>query len=262
MTAPVIKNAAMEALAAGGLALGVGLRLARTVEIAKMMKTAGYDWLFVDMEHNSMSVDIAAQICVAAQDAGITPIVRVPGFQHFHATRVLDAGAQGIVVPHVDDAETAAKMVENTKYPPLGKRSVTGALPQLDFQPISVADTTAAVNAATMLVIMLETPQAIENADAIAAIDGVDALLIGTNDLTMEMGIPGQVGDPSVEEAYRTAAAACEKHGKVLGLGGVYDPTLMKTYIAIGARLILAGSDSSFMMKAAKDQAAAVRGLA
>ena len=79
------------------ISLGVGIRQARSVDIGKIMKTCGYDWLFIDMEHNSMDVDVATQISVAAQDAGITPIVRVPDFAHHHATRVLDCGAQGIV---------------------------------------------------------------------------------------------------------------------------------------------------------------------
>ena len=99
-----VVNAAKAKLQAGELALGVGLRQARTVDTAKVMKTCGFDWLFIDMEHSAMSVDNVAQMSVAAQDAGVTPIVRVPGFQHFHATRVLDGGAQGIVVPHVDNA--------------------------------------------------------------------------------------------------------------------------------------------------------------
>src|SRR5918995_5617014 len=124
-----VRNHAKECLAAGELALGVGLRQGRTVDIAKIMKTAGYDFLFIDGEHNAMSVDMAGQISTAAQDAGITPIVRVPGFQHHHASRALDAGAQGIVVPPVDTAGVAARMVANCRYPPLGHRSVTGALP-------------------------------------------------------------------------------------------------------------------------------------
>jgi 2-keto-3-deoxy-L-rhamnonate aldolase RhmA len=112
-----VRNHAKERLEAGELALGVGLRQARTVDIARIMKTAGYDFLFIDMEHNSMSIDLAAQISVAAQDAGITPVVRVPDFQHFHATRALDAGAQGIVVPHVDTPEVAARMVQPLQVP-------------------------------------------------------------------------------------------------------------------------------------------------
>ena len=115
-----IKNIAKEKLQAGELAIGVGLRQARTVDIAKAMKTAGFDWLFIDMEHNSMDLDTATQISVTAQDVGITPLLRVPGFQHFHASRALDGGAQGIVVPHVDTKETAIQMVRQCKYPPIG----------------------------------------------------------------------------------------------------------------------------------------------
>lgn len=256
-----LHNRAFERLRAGDLALGVGLRQARTVDIAKAMRTAGFDWLFIDMEHNSMDVDMAVQICVAAQDAGITPIVRVPGFQHFHATRVLDGGAQGIVVPHVDDAETAAKMVENVRYPPLGHRSVTGALPQLGFEPHPIGETAEVVNRETLLVVMLETPTAIANAEAIAAVPGVDALLIGTSDLTMEMGIPGQAEHPDVVKAYETMLAACRKHGKHPGMGGIYDPAVMKRYVAMGVRMVLAGNDMAFLMSGARSQSAAVRAL-
>ncbi|MBE10257.1 MAG: aldolase [Rickettsiales bacterium] len=256
-----IINAAKQKLEAGELAIGVGLRMTRVVEIGKMMKTAGYDWLFIDMEHNSMSIDDAAQISVAAQSAGITPIVRVPGFQHFHASRALDTGAQGIVIPHVDDIQTAKKMVENVKYPPVGKRSITGSLPQLDFVPTPVDEATKAINDATLLIVMLETEEAVENAEAMAALDGIDALLFGTSDLTIEMGIPGQMGHPRVVKHYETAAAACKKHGKFLGMGGIYDPAVMKDYVAMGAQLILAGNDFPFLMKAAKEQAEIVRGM-
>jgi len=256
-----LKNHALDRLRAGELSLGVGLRQARTVDIGKIMKTAGFDWLFIDMEHNAMDVDMAVQISVAAQDAGITPIVRVPGFQHFHATRVLDGGAQGIVVPHVDDAATAAEMVSHVRYPPLGHRSVTGALPQLDFASHPMAETAEAVNRETLLVLMLETPTAIANADAIAAVPGVDALLIGTSDLTMEMGIPGQFDHPDVVAAYETMIAACRKHGKFPGMGGVYDPANMQRYIAMGARFILSGNDLAFLMAGARDRASSVRAM-
>ena len=256
-----VDNIAKQRLEKGELSLGVGLRQARTSDIGKAMKTAGFDWLFIDMEHNTMDIDTATQIAVAAQDAGITPIVRVPGFEHHHATRALDGGAQGIVVPHVDDAETAAQMVSNCRYPPIGKRSITGALPQLDFQPHPIGEMAEAVNAATLLIVMLETPTAIENADAIAAVPGIDALLIGTNDLCLEMGIPGQFDHADVKAAYETMIAACRKHGKHPGMGGVYNPELMQVYIGLGARLILSGSDLSFMMSGAKAQAGAVRAM-
>lgn len=254
-----IHNPARERLEAGELALGIGLRQARTVDIAKAMKSCGFDWLFIDMEHNAMDVDVACQISVAAQDAGVTPIVRVPGFQHFHATRVLDGGAMGIVVPHVDDAETARRMVDNCRYPPIGHRSVTGTLPQIDFQSLPVGEATRLINETTLLVIMLETPQAIDNVEEIAAVPGIDVLLIGTNDLCMEMGIPGQVDDPRIAEIYQRVIAACRANGLYAGLGGVYEPNLMQRYIALGMQFVLVGSDLSLLMAAARERVQRLR---
>jgi 2-keto-3-deoxy-L-rhamnonate aldolase RhmA len=256
-----VRNLAKERLVAGEFAIGIGLRQARTVDIGKIMRTAGYDFLFIDMEHNSMSIDLAGQISVAAQDAGITPIVRVPGFERFHATRALDAGAQGIVVPHVDTAELAALMVANCRYPPQGHRSVTGALPQLAFESHPVAAWTAAIDDATLLILMVESPQAVESIDAIAAVPGFDVLLVGANDLCIEMGIPGQLEHPRLVAAFERIIAACRAHGKHAGLGGVYHPPLMERYLAMGFRLVLAGSDLSLLLAAARERAAAIRAL-
>jgi 2-keto-3-deoxy-L-rhamnonate aldolase RhmA len=213
------------------------------------------------MEHNSMSIDLAAQISIAAQDAGITPVVRVPDFQHFHATRALDAGAQGIVVPHVDNPEVARRMVRHCMYPPIGHRSVTGALPQLDLRPAPLGEATAAINAATLLILMIETPEAIDRVEEIAAVPGFDVLLVGANDLCMEMGIPGQLDHPRLGEAFERTVAASRANGKHAGLGGVYDPPLIQRYLAMGFRLVLAGSDLSFMLGAAKARASAVRAM-
>ena len=256
-----ISNTAKNRLESGELALGIGLRQARTVDIGKIMKTCGYDWLFIDMEHNSMSIDTAAQISVAAQDAGIAPIVRVPGFQHFHASRALDGGAQGVVVPHVDTAEVAAEMVSNCKYPPVGRRSVTGRLPQVDFEAHPQDEVTRSVNNATLVVVMVETPTAVENVEAIAAVPGVDSVLVGTNDLCTEMGIPGAVGDARIQEVMERVVAACRAHGKHPGLGGVYEPPLMERYIRMGMRLVLCGSDLTMMMAAAQERSARMRSI-
>jgi 2-keto-3-deoxy-L-rhamnonate aldolase RhmA len=257
-----IENAARKRLEAGELAIGVGVRQARTVDIGKAMKTAGFDWLFIDMEHGPIDLDAATQIAVAAQDAGITPIVRVPGFEHYLASRALDGGALGIVFPHVDDAATAARLASYCRFPPDGKRSMTGALPQVGFASHPIGETARAVNPATLVVVMLETPQAIDNAAAIAAVPGVDALLIGTNDLCAEMGMPGEFSHDRVLAAYDKVVAACRAHGKHPGMGGVYSPQLIERYVARGMRLILAGNDFSFMMAGARTQAAAVRAMA
>lgn len=248
-------------LAEGKLAIGMGLRLARTVDIATIAKTCGYDWLFIDTEHSSMDLDTAAQIAMASLAVGISPIVRVPGKEHHHASRILDSGAQGIVVPHVDSVEEAERAVAYCKYPPVGHRSVMGALPQFAYRGTPVAEATSVANQETLVIVMLETPQAIANAETIAAVPGLDVILIGTNDLCAEMGIPGEFNDSRVEDAYRKVIAACGKHGKYPGMGGVYEPKLMEKYIGLGMRFILSGGDLSFLMAGARERASFLHGL-
>ena len=254
-----VRNLARERLEKDEVAIGLGLRQARTVDIAKAAKACGYDWLFIDLEHNAMSIDTAVQISVAALDADIAPLVRVPWMQHWIATRTLDGGALGVVMPHVDTAEEARAVVDHLKYPPIGHRSVAGGLPHLNFASQSVSETIEVLNAATLVVVMVETPTAIENAEAIAAVDGVDVLLIGTNDLSTEMGIPGKFDDDRVVKAYETVIAACRNNGKSAGMGGVYIDDLIAKYIGMGMRMILAGSDLSFMMAAARQRSDFVR---
>ena len=248
-------------LAEGRIAIGMGLRLARSVDIATIGKTCGYDWLFIDMEHSSMDLDTAAQISMASLAVGITPIVRVPGKEHHHASRILDAGAQGIVVPHVDTVEEAQRAVAYCKYPPVGHRSAMGVLPQFGYRATPVGEAMSVQNNETMVIVMLETPQAIANAEAIAAVPGIDSLLIGTNDFCAELGIPGQFADARVEDAYRTVVAACRKHNIHPGMGGVYEPKLLEKYIGYGMRFILSGGDLSFLMAGARERANLLKGL-
>jgi 2-keto-3-deoxy-L-rhamnonate aldolase RhmA len=256
-----VRNLARERLERGELSLGVGIRLARTVEVAKAMKTAGFDWLFIDLEHGSLTLDTACQIAVGALDAGLAPIVRVPNGEYSMATRALDNGALGIVIPHVDSAVEAREVVDKLKYPPDGHRSVGGGMPQFDFRAVKIADLTQSLNAATLLVVMLETPRAIGNAKEIAAVPGIDVLLIGTNDLCAEMGIPGDFANERVIDAYDKTVAACRAHGKWAGMGGIYDEQLMPRYIERGVRFVLAGADLSFMLAAASRRTAFLRDL-
>ena len=257
--AAVLKNAARERLDAGELALGVIIRQARTVDIAPILKSCGYDWLFLDLEHNSMDLDTAVQIAVAALGAGIAPVARVPAGQLWMATRFLDGGGLGIVVPHVDTPEEAHKIAQALRYPPQGHRSVAGGLPHFGYAKVGLAETCAAINAATLVVVMLETPTAIANAAAIAAVPGIDSLLIGTSDLAMELGIPGGFADERIVAAYQTVCDACRAHGKFAGIGGIYEEALLRRYIAMGVRLVLAGGDLGFLTSAATERAAAMR---
>jgi 2-keto-3-deoxy-L-rhamnonate aldolase RhmA len=257
----VVTNHAKQRLRNGELAIGFGLSKLRTPEVASFAQASGFHWLFVDMEHSTIDVDTAAQICSTALTTQVTPIVRVPGKQHFHMSRLLDGGAMGVVVPHVDTPEQAREIVSYCKFPPQGHRSMTGMLPQLGFQALPADQAIPLMNDAMLIVVMLESPQAIENADAIAAVEGVDALLIGTNDLCAESGVPGQLAHEKIEQAYATTIDACRKHGKFPGMGGVYSHDLMEKYIGMGMRLILGGADLALMMAAAKARAEFLNGL-
>lgn len=255
-------NPAREALASGGLAVGIGVRGVRGAEIPRAMKTAGFDYLFIDLEHGATSVETASAISIAALDAGIAPIVRVPHMDLKLATRCLDGGAAGIVVPHVDTPEEARQVIEALRFAPLGRRSIGGGYAQFGFAPVPAKDAVEALNAGTLVVAMMETPQAIENVDAIAAVPGIDVLLMGTNDLCLEMGIPGQIDHPKVVAAIDAVVAACRRHGKWPGLGGVYGRALLEPYIGRGMRMILAGNDLAMLIAAATEQAAFVRSCA
>jgi 4-hydroxy-2-oxoheptanedioate aldolase len=254
-----VRNPARERLRKGELSLGIGLRQARTVDIAAAMASCGFDWLFIDLEHGTMPLDTAVQISLAALTAGITPVVRVPSRQYALATRALDGGALGIVMPHVDSAEEARSIVGHLKYPPLGHRSMAGAMALFGFRAVPTGEAAKTMNDESLIVVMLETPQAIAEAEAIAAVEGVDVLLVGTNDLMMEMGFPGQFGHAEVARAYDKVIAACRKHRKWPGMGGVYTEELLAKYVAMGMRVIIAGNDLGMLMAGASQRAKFLR---
>ena len=254
-----IVNPTRQVLAAGGISAGVGIRGVRGIEVAKVMKTAGYDFLFIDLEHGSMSIETACSISVAALDAGITPLVRVPHMDLQLATRCLDGGALGIVVPHVDTADEARAIADALRFAPLGHRSIGGGFPQFGFAAVPVKDAIAALNEATLVVAMIETPRALENVDAIAAVPGIDVLLMGTNDLCLEMGIPGEQDHPRVAAAVDAVVAACSRHGKTPALGGVLRRELLATYLARGIRMVQTGNELALLLTAATQQVQCVR---
>lgn len=257
-----LRNPARARLTNGELALGAGIRIARTVEVADIMKTAGFDWLFIDLEHGAISIDVASQMSIAALNAGIAPLPRVPKGEYSIATRLLDNGAVGIVVPHVETADEAREIVSHLKYPPFGNRSVVGAMPHFGFRSMMMADTIEAVNAGTLLVVMIESPLGVTNAAEIAAVGGIDVVMVGSNDLCAAMGLPGQFESPRYVEALATIAEACAANGKWAGLAGLYSEQLLERYLKLGFRFVLCGNDLSFMQKAATSRADYIRSVA
>jgi 2-keto-3-deoxy-L-rhamnonate aldolase RhmA len=253
-------NSMKQKLAAGELVLCINLRLARSVDIAMVAKAGGYDALYVDMEHSPYSIETTATICAAALGIGITPLVRVPSHDAHWSSRVLDGGAQGVIVPHVNNRGEAEAVVRNCRFPPLGQRSVMGLGPALGYQAAPLGQINSWLNTETALIVMLETAEGIDNASAIAAVPGIDVLLIGSGDLTTDYGIPGQVDHPRLREAYEHVADACRTHGKVLGVGGIrHNVALQGGLIRLGARFVIAGTDVNYVLAGARQDTTALR---
>ena len=256
----IVENKTKLKLQKSELALGFGVHHLRTSATAMLAAASDHDWLFIDMEHGAISPHEATQICLAALPTGITPIVRICADAIDEGTRCLDNGALGVIIPHVDTAARAKDHARAFRYPPVGTRSWGGPPAAFGFQPPGNAEAQAALNNTVLVVAMIESPEAVANAAAIAAVEGIDALLIGTSDLTAEMGISGQTDHARVVEAYASVGAACKANGKALGMGGIYDKVVASRYIKGGARLVLSGSDHNYILAGAKARSEILRG--
>jgi 2-keto-3-deoxy-L-rhamnonate aldolase RhmA len=246
------RNLAKAKMASGGLAVGMIVRLMRGVEIAAIAKTAGFDCLYIDLEHCTFSLETVSQICITAAALGVTPMVRVAGKDKADIGRTLETGAQGIIVPHVESRAEAEMIVEAALFPPIGDRSLLATNPHTLFGGGPAEEVMRKMNQATLVVGMIESVTAVDRADDIASVEGLDMVLVGTNDLCNSLRVPGQLDHPSVREAYRHVAACCQAKGKYLGIGGLSSrPEFAKQLIAMGARYVSAGSDTGFLTNGA-----------
>jgi 4-hydroxy-2-oxoheptanedioate aldolase len=256
----LLRNHVKDKLARGEVVASMTVRLVRGIEIARIAKTAGFDSLYVDLEHSSFSLETTGQICVAAMEVGITPLVRVPSVAE--VSRVLDAGALGVIAPHVQLADEARRYVAAAKFPPLGERSAAGPLPHLHYRSFPAAAADAALNEATILIVQFEREQALREADAIAAVEGVDLVMIGSNDLLADWGLAGQYEHPRLRDAYAKTIAACHKHGKHVGVGGLASrPQLAAEFVRMGARYVSTGTDLGFLLAACTAKAKEVHDI-
>lgn len=256
------ENRTKQKLTAGELVLFMGVNQMRTPNIAMIAASCGFDGVYIDLEHNPTSLETAAAICVAALGLGITPIARVSSRDPHDATRILDCGAQGVMVPHVSTVAEAEAVVESCRFPPSGHRSASGSGPALGYAARSQGEINAYLNEQTLLIAMLETPEAIANADAIAAVDGIDILHIGSTDLSTEMGIPGQYQHPRMREAFEATAAAARAHGKWMGVGGVREDLEFQAWLVqLGMRYLTGGSDVGYILSAGRADVRRIREL-
>jgi 2-keto-3-deoxy-L-rhamnonate aldolase RhmA len=255
-------NIVKRKLANKELVLCFGVNQLRTPNIAMMAAACGFDALYIDLEHNPTSLETASGICVAALGLGITPIARITSHDPHDATRILDCGAQGVMVPHIQSAAEARAVVEACRFAPMGHRSAAGSLPSFGYAKMSQAEVCRRVNEETLLIGMIETPEAVANADAIAAVEGIDTLHVGASDLSTEMGIPGNYRHERMVAAFETVAAAAMHHGKSMGVGGVREDLEFQSFLLkLGVRYLTSGSDTQYILSGGRADVKKIRGL-
>ena len=242
--------------------IALGIRSARTTDAVRWAKAAGYDTIWVDMEHSSLPVDTVSQLCSCAVDLGLMPWVRVPERDYGTVNRVLDGGALGVIVPRVETVEQARDAVIATRFPPLGQRSQLATLPYVNFEKLPARELNRRVNEATVLKVLIESRAGVEAADAIAALEGVDVLALGCNDLSADMGHTGESAHPEVVAACREVIAAAQRHGKVAIVGGMPEGEALDQLRREGAApFIFAGIDTDVYLAALRERVEQARNL-
>jgi 2-keto-3-deoxy-L-rhamnonate aldolase RhmA len=250
----------LDKLRRGELVTAMMIRSARTPDVVRVAHSTGHQSIIVDLEHSTMSLDAAALMTSAAHDLGLFPFVRVPERDYGAIGRCLDGGASGIVAARIETAAQAAEVARACRFAPRGQRSQIAMVPQLGFAPTSAGILNPLLDRSAVVQVLIETPLGVSNAQAIAGIDGVDMLAIGANDLSAELGIPGDFRNERLRECVAKVAAACAESGKLCVLGGISDLGLVREYLVMGvAPLIISGSDIEMLASAAKYRSDALK---
>ncbi len=218
---------------------------------------AGYDWLIADLEHGAPTEADLLAVLLAAEVSGAAAFVRPQSGERLRIGRALDLGAAGIMVPRLDTAAQAAEAVTFLRYPPDGVRGVALRTRGARLGTVGHADV-GGLNVGIVGIVQIESPGAVREADAIAAIDGVDVLFVGPADLSHSLGIPGQFGNPAYTGALDAVVAACRRHGKAAGIL-LYDHGAFGAHLELGFRFLGVGSEGSFVAEGAAAALGAAR---
>ena len=246
------KNATKALLKAGKPAFGTWITLCPHPRIVKILAAAGFDFVIIEMEHTDFTLETVGALAMLAREAGLTPIVRPPGTLKPHdLTRPLDAGGQGLLLPTVETAEQAHDLVRATKYHPLGQRPMNLRGPHTDYHAAAPAEIIAHVNAETLTVAMVETRKAIDNLDAIVAVEGIDCIMVGPDDLSQDLGIPGEMQHPTLMAAFEEIFGVCRARKMPFGLS-CHSPELAEKWFAKGATWLPYQNDAAMVSNAAR----------
>ena len=240
-------NRIKRALKEGRSVVGTMVVEIRQPAIMQLLANAGFDFAIIDNEHGAFNIETIADLSRTAVQVGVTPLVRIPDLTYPHFAQTLDAGAQGIMLPRVTDAEQVREAVRFMKYPPLGVRGNAQSRGYSNFKSGPTEEVLAAVNEETMLIVQIETREAAGNLEEIITVPGVDVALIGPNDLSIAHNVPGQINGPEVRSIIESTIAICQKH-KVIPAIHMNEVDLAVYWAKQGMRLISSGSEVGLLM--------------
>ena len=238
----MIRNSVKHKLREGGISIGTMMFEFNTTGIARIAANAGAEFAVFDMEHSGWNIETIRMLIATTPKSELVPIVRIPATEYHFVANVLDMGAMGIMVPMCESADQARLLVSSAKYPPDGRRGAAFSIAHDDYRSGSIPDIVQSANDETLLIAQIETARGLDNVEEIAAVPGIDALWIGLYDLTLSLGIPGQMNHPDVSAATDRVLAACQAHNK--------SPAVLvtsiiegQTQLQRGFRLIAYGGD-------------------
>ena len=218
-------------------------------QVAEIISDSGFDWVLIDMEHSSISLE-NVQNALQIMGDKILKIVRVPGNDEIWIKRILDTGCDGILVPMVNNAAEAFKVVQSSKYPLEGRRSV--GLSRAHKYGAGFNDYVENANSDLVIMIQIEHKEGVKNIDEILKVKGIDSIFIGPYDLSASMGLTGQLSHPDVKSAINLIKEKCGKAGLPYGIFGMSAEPLLSD-LKDGCTFLLCGVDSAILLNSYKD---------
>ena len=244
----------------GELVLGTMISELRTPQVGQLMANAGFDFMYIDMEHSPLNMETVADMILGARYAGIATIVRTPGLDRCALSRPLDSGADGVLVPQTGTREQVEQIVEWTKYYPIGQRGMSLRRAHSRYGKVKAQEYCSEANESTVVVIQIESKKAIDDLEQLVSVQGVDAAFIGPADLSQTYGLPGQANDPKILADLERFIKVCQDHNVVPGIH-VYDQESFKKWYDAGMRLFAYRNDISMLADTAAQCVADIQGL-
>jgi len=255
----VRRNNIKHALKEDRLVVGMMVTEFRSPGLAQMLANAGFDFISVDSEHSRFSLETVFEHVIGARAAGISSVVRIPEKGNYHlVSRVLDAGAQGIIVPQVDTPEDVRFIANSAKFSPVGTRGTAFRRAFTDYSKENAADLAAATNEESLIVIQAESFYAVEHLDELLDAGPVDAVMIGPNDLSQSLGILGRTANDELAPYIRKVVDTCARHGVASGIA-LRSADAIRRWVDEGMRFIVASTDINVFADAAEQLVTAIR---